>query len=94
MLENVENFLLALGLVCLVLGAFVMGRQTMNLHRMEIAAAVSVAKQEVGWNYERYRIEALRIDWMALPIETRKEYVRQWGRPTWAGVSNKPEHQT
>jgi hypothetical protein len=89
---DLVNFLLALGLVCLFLGAFALGRQTTNLHRMEIAAAVSVAKSEVGWTYERYRIESLRMDWVAMTVEARKEYVRTWDRPAWAKQSTGKAH--
>lgn len=68
----------------MTIGAFAFGKGAGSLARMEISAAVNVAKQEVGWEYQRYRIQALRMDWVALPIEARKEYVRVYGRPQWA----------
>ena len=64
--------------------AWVLGRQSGNLARCEITAAVQVAKQEVGWEYQRYRIEALRMDWVALSPQARKEYCHTWSRPKWA----------
>lgn len=72
-------------------GAYTFGRQASSLARMELVAAVQVAKQEVGWEYQRYRIEALRMDWVALDVAARKEYVRQWGRPRWAGSEDSPD---
>jgi hypothetical protein len=81
------NFMVALGLVCLVLVSYLMGRQSHRLHLMEMTAAIGIAKQDVSWQYERYRLEALRMDWVALAPEIRKEYVRTWGRPKWAKAS-------
>ncbi|GAG55884.1 unnamed protein product [marine sediment metagenome] len=68
----------------IALAAYLAGRNSHNLARMEVTAAVQVAKQEVGWEYQRYRIESLRMDWLALKHQSRQEYVQRWGRPLWA----------
>ena len=78
------DLLSALFLVAIVVVAFRLGRQSNTLARMEITAATQVAKQEVGWEYQRYRIEALRMDWVALSPQARKEYCHTWSRPKWA----------
>lgn len=72
-------------LVGLAIGVIGMGRSSNRLARMEIAAMVNVAKQEVGWEYERYRIEWLRMTWLTMPLEARREYTRRFGAPRWAG---------
>jgi hypothetical protein len=77
-------------LVSIVLGAFDlgavgMGRTGRALDRMEIAAAANVAKQETTWQWEKYRIETLRMQWLTMPIEARREYARRYGAPRWAG---------
>jgi hypothetical protein len=71
----------------LAVAAFLAGRSSNRLAWMELSAAINVAKQEVGWEYQRYRIQALRMDWMALDPVARQEYVRRWGRPKWAGTA-------
>lgn len=78
---------IVLGMVVL---AFIAGSSRGNLSRMEVVAAVHTAKQEVGWTFERYRIESLRMQWMALPLEARREYLQTWGRPTWSKDSKGP----
>jgi len=88
---DIVDLLSALFLLAIVLTAFLVGRQSNNLARMELTAAVSVAKQDVGWTYERYRLEAMRMEWLSLPVEARREYLRTWGRPTWAKASRTEE---
>ena len=74
-----------LGLMCLFLVmAWLLGRQTTHLNRMEQTAAVTVASREVSWTYEKHRLESLRIDWMALTDDARASYCRSWGTPKWA----------
>jgi len=73
---------------------FMAGRQTTTLARMEIQAAVNVAKQEVGWEYQRLRLQSMRMDWVRLPVEARKEYERRWGNPTWSKESSQPDPVT
>ena len=92
MLENSMNFLVALGLVCLVLVSYLMGRQSHRLHLMEMTAAISIAKQDVSWEFQRYRIESLRMCWVALSPQARKEYTRTWSRPKWARTTK--DHDT
>lgn len=94
MIDNAANFLAALGLVCLVLVAFLMGRQSHKLHLSELTAAISIAKQDIGWTYERYRLQVMRMDWVSLPPEIRKEYIRMFGRPAWAHASEKMNPQS
>ena len=77
--------ILVLGLMCLFLVmAWLLGRQTSNLGLMAQTAAATTASREVGWTYERYRLESLRIEWMALPEDARASYCRTWGTPKWA----------
>ena len=76
--------LVGLVIGAMTMAAFLAGKGSGNLARMEVTAAVQVAKQEVGWEYQRYRIEAMRMDWVNLSPEARKEYVRTWARPKWA----------
>jgi len=64
--------------------AWVAGSSTGHMSSRELVAAVHTARSEVGWTFERFRIESLRIDWLALTPQARQEYVRSWGRPTWA----------
>ena len=87
MLDNPINFMVAMGLVCLVLVSFLMGRQSHRLHQMELTAAISIAKHDIGWTFERFRIQTMRMEWVALPPQIRKEYIRMYGRPTWAKQS-------
>ena len=82
--DDVFVLVLAFVVGTVFVGAYMAGRNTSNLARMEVTAAIQTAKQEVGWTYERYRIEALRMDWVALMPEARREYVHTWGRPRWA----------
>ena len=84
MFDDSMNFLVALGLVCLVLVSFLMGRQSHRLHQMELTALISIARQDVSWQYERYRLDTMRMEWVALSPQARKEYVRTWSRPKWA----------
>jgi len=80
-----SDFVIALLIMAVVIFiAWVAGSSKGNLSRMEVVAAVHTAKTEVGWTYERYRLESLRIDYMALSPQARQEYVRMWGRPLWA----------
>lgn len=90
-LIDLAPVLLALLILGLGVTAYMTGRKSHSLARMEVTAAVQVAKQEVGWQYERYRIQALRMDWVALEPSARKEYVRTWGRPSWAGTAPDPD---
>jgi hypothetical protein len=87
MFADTMDFLVAAGLLGLLLSSFLMGRQSHRLHLAEMTAAIAIAKQDIGWQFERYRLEVMRMEWIALPIETRKEYVRTWGRPTWTRQS-------
>jgi len=82
-----STMLLGMLIGALGFSAYMAGRRSHNLARMEIAAAVGTAKQEVGWTYERYRLESLRMDWVALPSSARAEYRRSWGEPTWSRPS-------
>ena len=84
MLDNPINFMVALGLVCLVLVSYLMGRQSHRLHLMELTAAISIAKQDVSWEYQRFRVESMRMCWVALSPPARKEYCHTWSRPKWA----------
>jgi len=70
--------------------AWLAGSSTGNLSRAEVAAAVHTAKTEVGWTYERYRIESLRMEWCAMPLEAKREYIRSWGHPVWVKPSRGP----
>ena len=76
--------LVLLIMAVVILIAWIAGSSTGNTSRMELVAAVQTARSEVGWTYERYRLESLRIDWLALTPQARQEYVRSWGRPKWA----------
>jgi len=73
---------LIMGLV--IVTAWIAGSSKGHLSRMEDVACVHTARTEVSWSYERYRLESLRIDFMALSPQSRQEYVRMWGRPKWA----------
>jgi len=87
-----NDFLIALvimGVVILI--AWVAGSSKGNLSRMEVVAAVHTAKTEVGWTYEHYRIETLRMQWMTMPLEGKREYIRSWGHPTWSKPSKGAE---
>lgn len=80
-----NDFIIALVIMGIViLGAWLAGSSKGNHSRLELVAAVHTARSEVGWTYERYRLESLRIDFMALSPQSRQEYVRMWGRPKWA----------
>jgi hypothetical protein len=82
-MDDIVFWMSCFGLVLAIIAAVIFGRGSQNLSRMEIVAAVTTAKREVGWTYEKYRIEALRMEWMALAPEVRKEYIRAYGRPKW-----------
>jgi hypothetical protein len=73
---------LIMGLV--IYTAWIAGSSKGHLSRMEDVAAVHTARTEVGWTYERYRLESLRLDWLNLSPQARAEYTRTWGRPKWA----------
>ena len=85
-----DMYLILVGMVLggMTIAAYGAGKGTHNLARMEITAAVQTAKQEVGWQYQRYRIESLRMDWCSLSVDARREYMRLYGRPKWADRLN------
>lgn len=81
---DIVDLLSAAALLAIIVLAFRLGRQSNALAAMEVKAAAQVVKQEVGWEFQRYRIESLRMDWVALDPSARKEYTRTWPRPKWA----------
>ena len=86
-----NDFLIALVIMGIVIFiAWIAGSSKGNLSRMEVVAAVHTAKTEVGWTYERYRIESLRMEWCAMPLEAKREYIRSWGHPVWVKPSKGP----
>lgn len=89
-MSEADMYLMVLGIVigAMTLIAYGAGKGTHNLARMEITAAVNTAKQEVGWEYQRYRIESMRMDWCNMSVDGRREYMRLYGRPKWADSVN------
>jgi len=84
-MDNEISWLIGLFMIGMVVVlAWILGNSHGHLARMELVAAVHTAKTEVGWTYERYRLESLRMDWLALAPQARAEYSRSWGRPRWA----------
>ena len=91
MVADDSEFMIVLAIMFgVVLIAWIAGSSKGNLSRMEVVAAVHTAKTEVGWTYERYRIESLRMEWCAMPLEAKREYIRSWGHPVWVKPSRGP----
>ncbi|GAG70510.1 unnamed protein product [marine sediment metagenome] len=90
-----NDFLIVMTLLIMALVIFIAwmaGTSKGNLGRMEIVAAVHTAKTDVGWTYERYRIEYLRMTWASMKVDAKREYIRAWGQPRWTLPSRGPVH--
>jgi hypothetical protein len=80
-----QLFLVAMMLGGLAVASFLTGRRAGDLDRMGLMASIQTVKQEVALDYERLRLQSMRMAWVALPVEARREYVALYGRPKWAG---------
>jgi len=92
--EDIRTLVVVLaGLIlgAILVGMYGAGRHTGNLARMEMTAAIQTAKTEIGWQYERFRLQTLRMDWLNMDTQARLEYIRRWGTPSWAHASVKSE---
>ena len=67
------------------------GHGVKSMAIMEMNAAARTAKLEADHTYERYRIATVRMEWVGMAVEAKKEYVRLWGRPSWAHPSRARE---
>lgn len=87
-IENIVVVVAGLLFGGMLVSMYMAGRNSGNLARMELTACLQVAKTEVGWQYERFRLQTLRMDWLALSSQSRQEYVRRWGHPSWSHASS------